>query len=87
MARSSGSGPVSSAKEQCLGCGEETALGSVFYSDRTTIEQANGERAYLCSLCDSRIRSSRRGRPMTDEEARQLVTNGIGVLYGTNGRL
>ena len=67
---------MSSAAELCAACGEETALGSVFYSDRHTIVHADGRRSYLCSLCDSRIRSSRRGRRLTEDEVRHLVEDG-----------
>ena len=67
---------TSSAREPCLGCGEETAVGSIFFSDRHTVEHSNGTRAYLCTLCDARIRSSRKGRRLTDEEVRDIVENG-----------
>jgi hypothetical protein len=33
-------------------------------------------KAYLCALCNSRVRSSRRGRRLADEEVRNLVANG-----------
>jgi hypothetical protein len=73
----SGQSPRSlSAAEPCLGCEEETAVGSVFFSDRRTVEQSDGTRAYLCTLCDARIRSSRKGTRLTDEEIRNVVENG-----------
>ena len=64
--------------EPCLGCGEETAVGSVFFSDRRIVERADG-RMYLCSLCDAAVRLSRRGRRLTDEEVRNLVENGSAI--------
>jgi hypothetical protein len=64
------------AKEPCAGCGEETAAGSVFYSDRHEIPMEGGESSFLCTLCDARVRSSRRGKPLTDDEVRNLVGNG-----------
>ena len=73
---SGGSPRSSSAREPCLGCGEETAVGSVFFSDRHTVEHADGTWTYLCTLCDARIRSSRRGKRLTDEEVRDIVENG-----------
>ena len=45
-------------EEPCVGCGEETAIGSVFFSDRKVVEDPDGRRAYLCSLCVARIRSA-----------------------------
>jgi hypothetical protein len=44
--------------EPCLSCGEETAVGSVFFSDRHTVDSPDGTRAYLCSECIARIRSA-----------------------------
>jgi hypothetical protein len=66
----------SSAAQPCAVCGEETAVGSVFFSDRHTIEHTDGRRTWLCTLCNSRIRSSRRRRPLTDDEVRTLVESG-----------
>ena len=66
---------VSSAVEPCAGCGEETAVGSVFFSDRHTIRHDDGRQTFLCTLCDARIRSSRRGRRLTDAEVRTIVEN------------
>jgi hypothetical protein len=68
------SGPK--AHEPCAGCGEETAIGSVFYSDRRGIELKPGSTAFLCTLCDQRIASSRRGRRLTDDELRKAIQMG-----------
>jgi len=68
--------------EPCLNCGEETAVGSVFFSERSTIDLGDGRLAFLCSLCDSGIRASRKGEPLTDEEVRNLVKNGTAVALG-----
>jgi hypothetical protein len=68
--------------EPCLTCGEETAVGSVFFSDRSTIDLGDGQLAFLCSLCGSRIRASRKGEPLTDEEVRNLVRNGTSIALG-----
>jgi hypothetical protein len=45
-------------EEPCIGCGEDTAVGSVFFSDRKVVEDPDGRRAYVCSLCVARIRSA-----------------------------
>ena len=45
-------------EEPCVSCGEETAIGSLFYFDRHTVENPDGTRAYLCSACIARIRSA-----------------------------
>ena len=79
-------GPTTAGREPpsepCLKCGEETAVGSAFFSDRTRIELGGGQRAYLCSLCDSSLRASRKGTPLTDEEVRNLVKNGTAIALG-----
>lgn len=59
--------------EACVSCREETAVGSVFFSDRHVVDLADGRPAYLCSLCDSRIRATRRGKRLTDAEVRDTV--------------
>jgi hypothetical protein len=68
--------------EPCLNCGEETAIGSAFFSDRTRIDLDGEQVAYLCSLCDSGLRASRKGKPLTDEEVRNLVKNGTAIALG-----
>jgi hypothetical protein len=65
--------------EPCLICGENTGVGSVFFSDRHVVVGADGRRAYLCTLDDSRIRASKRGKRLTDEQVRQLVENGSAI--------
>ncbi len=65
-----------SAREPCVGCGEETAVGSVFFSDRFAVPGKDGAPSYLCSICDARVRSSRKGRRLTDEEVANAVRNG-----------
>jgi hypothetical protein len=72
---------VDPATEPCLGCGEPTAIGSVFYSDRHVIHRADSANAFLCSLCDARLRSSRKGSRLTDEEVRAAVENGSAGAY------
>ena len=84
----SGNSPRSSfAREPCLGCGEGTAAGSVFFLERRTVEHPDGTRTYLCSLCDARIRSSRKNKRLTDEEIRNLVDNGSmgGISWAGRG--
>ena len=61
------------AQEPCVQCGEETAVGSVFYSDRRSIDQADGTRTYLCSLCEARLAESHHKRRLTEKEIRRIV--------------
>ena len=80
--------PLLPATEPCLACGEETGVGSIFFSDRHTVEHADGARTYLCTLCDAHIRSSRKGRRLTDEEVRSVVENGsmAAISWAGGGR-
>ena len=54
----SDNGEAKRHEEPCLGCEEETAVGSVFFSDRKVVGDPDGPRAYLCSLCVARIRAA-----------------------------
>lgn len=45
-------------REPCTSCGEDTAAGSPFYSDRL-VDQTDSTPRYLCSSCDERLRGSR----------------------------
>jgi len=65
--------PSASVRESCVTCGEETAVGSVFFSDRLTVSRPRGADAFLCRLCDERIRSSRKGQRLTDEEVAGFI--------------
>jgi hypothetical protein len=67
---------AASPKQPCLRCGEETAVGSVRYSDRLPAKDADGADGYLCGLCVADIRGTRRGRKLTDEEVRSLARTG-----------
>ena len=62
-------------QEPCVSCGEETAVGSVFYSDRYALHDDVGEPAYVCSLCLSRAHAVR-GKKLTKEQVRNFVNNG-----------
>lgn len=73
------------ANELCVGCGEETAVGSIFYSDRRPIIATDGRRTYLCTLCDARIRSSGRRRRLTEAEVRNIVANGSMAFIAWSG--
>ncbi|HEV8402808.1 MAG TPA: hypothetical protein VGQ31_07210 [Candidatus Limnocylindrales bacterium] len=77
------------AKDPCAGCGEETASGSIFYSDRHLVERTDGQRSFLCSSCDSRIRATGKGRRLTDDEVRNTVENGSAAAYlwGSGGSI
>ena len=54
-------------EEPCLKCGEETAVGSFFYSDRRAAQLPDGPPGFLCSECVRRIRAAGHHEAMTDE--------------------
>ena len=51
-------GESSPHEEPCVKCGEETAIGSVFFSDLHAAQLPDGTRGYLCSECVKRLRAS-----------------------------
>ena len=81
--------PTSSAEEPCLACGQETAIGSTFFSDRRETAISDGTRVYMCSDCQAMAHRARKGQPMTDEELRTIAKNGLvtgaGFLGGHGG--
>ena len=64
---------LSTAREPCSVCGEETAVGSVFFSDRRTIDRADGTVDYLCSLCDARLAAAHHQERMSDKQVRRFA--------------
>jgi hypothetical protein len=75
--------------DPCLGCDEPTGVGSVFYSDRHRYDRSDGTTAWLCSSCDARIRATRSGRQLSDDEVRSLVENAsaAGILWSSGGSI
>ena len=67
--------PAASVQEPCISCGEETAVGSVFFSDRLRIPRDGRPDAFVCGLCDARIRGSHKPTRMTDEDVAALTRN------------
>ena len=57
-------------KEPCTSCGEETAVGSVFFSDRLKIQ-----RLFLCGPCYARIRASQKRARWTEEDVAAFTRN------------
>jgi hypothetical protein len=77
---------MSDPMEPCFSCGEDTGVGSVFFSDRHTVEPSARPPTYLCTLCNSRVRLSGRGKRLTDEQVRQFVANGTMAGIAWSGR-
>ncbi len=61
--------------EPCAACGEETAVGSVFFSDRLNIPRDGLTDAFLCALCVAKIRAAHKGQRMTDDDVAALTRN------------
>ncbi len=62
-------------QEPCASCGEETAVGSVFFSDRLKIPRDGHPDAFLCGLCFARIRASHKPEGMTAEDTAAFIRN------------
>ena len=75
----------STVEEPCVGCGQETAAGSVFFSDRRDIDRSDGARVYLCSDCQSRAHRARKGEPLSDEDLQIIANNGMMIGVGFLG--
>ena len=71
--------------EACASCDEPTAAGRPLFPGRRVITDEGGSRSLLCAGCDARITASRRGRPLTDEEARRFINNGSMAAIHWNG--
>jgi hypothetical protein len=72
----------SNADEPCLGCGEETAPGSVFYSDRREMNRDDGVRVFLCSDCQGAAHRARKGAPLSEEYLHTIANNGLMIGAG-----
>ena len=68
-----------SREEPCLCCGEETAIGSVFYSDRREGTAPDGSRYFVCVLCIRRLVAHDRQVDLDDPAFHRLVIT-AGVL-------
>jgi hypothetical protein len=77
--------PSPSVAEPCAGCGEETTVGSVRYSDRLAIARRDGTGAWLCSECMARARAAKRGAQPTDADLEVIAENGVMVGAGLLG--
>ena len=67
--------PAASAQEPCARCGEETAVGSVFFSDRVKIPRHGRPDAFLCGLCDAQIRAAHKPARWTEEDVAAFIRN------------
>jgi hypothetical protein len=74
--------PPSTTVEPCVQCLEETAAGSVFYSDRLVITRTDGGRSFLCSDCCTRARAAKLGEPLTEADLQVIADNGLMISVG-----
>ena len=79
--------PAASPKrrEPCSSCGEETAAGSVFYSDRRVVDRADGTRTYICSLCAERLAAQHHQQRLSDDEILRLTNNWSAAVNAFTG--
>ena len=61
--------------EPCRVCGEDTAAGSPLFSERRRIDQSDGDRTFLCPVCDRRV-TKHHGRRLGDEELASFIRSG-----------
>jgi hypothetical protein len=67
--------------EPCAVCGEDTAVGSVFFTDRVKIHE--GPDVFVCALCEARIRASGKPVQLTAKEVASLTrsASAIGIVW------
>jgi hypothetical protein len=62
---------VTQRPEPRVSCGEDTSIGSAFYSDRL-VNRDDGESGYLCSCAHGVLWTVAHGRGMPDAQRREL---------------
>ena len=68
-------------EEPCVSCGEETAIGSVFFSDRHEGTMPDGRRAFLCSECQKPVRAKQGSVDMSDPEVYMSMVAGAQFVF------
>jgi NMD protein affecting ribosome stability and mRNA decay len=74
------------AKEPCVVCGDETMIGSPYFSSRRQVAGPGAAAAFLCSDCEARSHPSRR-HELSDEERRRLNEHALmfGIAFNATG--
>jgi hypothetical protein len=67
--------PAPGAKEPCAFCGEETAVGTVRFSDRLRITRADKPIVFVCGECDSEIRAAHKPEQWQSEDVDSFTRN------------
>jgi hypothetical protein len=79
--------PMSTPLEPCSRCGEETAVGSTYFSDRRSTVGRDGTLLFRCQECLIEEHLNRRGKLRSDEDLESIAAAGLvigaGVLSGT----
>jgi hypothetical protein len=71
-------------EEPCLKCGQETAVGSYFFSDRHDVDLSDGSRVHLCADCIKQMRAA--GRPDdTVTDPRMVEVMSMGMVMNNGG--
>ena len=82
-------GAAAATDEPCMSCGEPTAAGTYFFSDRHDVLLADGTKVFLCADCQAQAHRARIGEPLSDEDIRIIAGNGgligAGLLSGGGG--
>jgi hypothetical protein len=68
--------------EACTACGEDTSVGSPFFSDRFVAQKA-GKTRYLCSLCAASARGSREVHSDEERERDRERLERAAFAYGS----
>jgi uncharacterized protein YlaI len=73
------------AKEPCIVCGEETGIGSPYFSSRQLVHKGAAP-VFLCSDCEARSHPARR-HELSDDERRRLEEHSslFGIAFNATG--
>ena len=71
-------------EQRCMGCGEETAAGTVLFAGRHDIDVPGAPRTYLCDECYAKARAAKGGE-LSDEDLKTIAGNGFMIAMGFFG--
>lgn len=73
---------MTTGRELCLDCGENTAVGTPLFSDRLT-RTGEGATEYLCRLCAERRRPSREVHSDEERERERALLEQSAFAFGS----
>jgi len=66
--------------------GGDGGRGAFFFSDRRSIDRADGTVSHLCSLCEARLAAAHHQDRLTEEQIRGMAANWAAAWLGRTER-